>query len=205
MSEALGVTRATVEPAVESLTVDGRMQPGRLGTTRAQAESYEDREAVEVKAAANASPRTSHCSFCRAELDGNLGLTIAGSGRYGARGRWGLFCSTRCRDCVLALAALHPSPLASNEFIAQRTHLTDRLLDLWRRGQGPDPALVLEAAKRASRGSPTTTVVPKVAPADPPLANSGAIPRAKPPATTPEAVEPANPAVWFPPAPTGTH
>jgi hypothetical protein len=50
------------------------------------------------------------------------------------------------------LAELHPSPLASDDFIAKRLLLTDRLLDLWRRGQGPDPALVLEAARTASSG-----------------------------------------------------
>jgi hypothetical protein len=50
------------------------------------------------------------------------------------------------------LAALHPSPLASGDFISTRTLLIDRLLDLWRQGRGPDPALVLQAAETASRG-----------------------------------------------------
>ena len=54
--------------------------------------------------------------------------------------------------CVLALAALHPSPLASSDFISKRALLTDRLLDLWRHGQGPDPTLVLQAARAASSG-----------------------------------------------------
>jgi hypothetical protein len=30
--------------------------------------------------------------------------------------------------------------------------VTDRLLELWRHGQGPDPALVLQAARAASTG-----------------------------------------------------
>jgi hypothetical protein len=63
-----------------------------------------------------------------------------------------MFCSTYCRDCVLALAALHPSPLASSDFVSKRALLTDRLLDLWRRGQGPDPALVLQAAEATGCG-----------------------------------------------------
>jgi hypothetical protein len=50
------------------------------------------------------------------------------------------------------LAALNPSPLASREFIAKRTLLTDRLLELWRRGSGPEPSLVLEAARQAGSG-----------------------------------------------------
>ena len=52
----------------------------------------------------------------------------------------------------MALAALHPSPLASSDFISKRALLTDRLLDLWRHGHGPDPALVLQAARAASSG-----------------------------------------------------
>jgi hypothetical protein len=52
----------------------------------------------------------------------------------------------------MALAALHPSPLASSDFITKRALLTDRLLDLWRHGHGPDPALVLQAARAASSG-----------------------------------------------------
>jgi hypothetical protein len=93
-----------------------------------------------------------HCSFCRAELDESVELTIPGSRVRGRNGTVGCFCSARCRDCVLALAALHPSPLASFEFISKRGLLTDRLLDLWRRGKGPDPSLVLEAARRAHSG-----------------------------------------------------
>jgi hypothetical protein len=64
----------------------------------------------------------------------------------------GRFCSTRCRDCVHALAALHPSPLASTDFVSTRLLLTDRLLELWRSGKGPDPSVVLKAALRASCG-----------------------------------------------------
>jgi hypothetical protein len=60
-----------------------------------------------------------------------------------------VFCSSRCRDCVLALGALNPSVLSSARFLERRTLLTDRLLELWRAGKGPDPALVLVAAERA--------------------------------------------------------
>ena len=57
-----------------------------------------------------------------------------------------------CRDCVLALAALHPSPLASSDFISRRALVTDRLLHLWRHGQGPDPGIVLRATLSAVAG-----------------------------------------------------
>lgn len=92
------------------------------------------------------------CSFCQAALGADIELTIPGSGKLGRRTSTSSFCSTYCRDCVLALAALHPSPLASSDFISRRALLTDRLLDLWRRRQGPDPALVLQAARTASSG-----------------------------------------------------
>jgi hypothetical protein len=112
-----------------------------------------------VEAANGASRKPSHrsapklrCSFCRAELGESLELTIPGSGKHGQHASTGCFCSTRCRNCVLALAALHPSPLASYEFTSKRALLTDRLLDLWRQGRGPDPGLVLQAAKRAGCG-----------------------------------------------------
>lgn len=91
------------------------------------------------------------CSFCRAELGDNPELTITGDGQ---RRTTGSFCSAHCRNCVLALAALHPSSLAPDEFVATRALVTDRLLDLWRRGEGPDPVLVLQAAERASCGLP---------------------------------------------------
>jgi hypothetical protein len=92
------------------------------------------------------------CSFCQAEIGEDLELTTPGSGKHGHRTSASSFCSTYCRDAVLALAALHPSPLASSEFVATRALLTDRLLDLWRHGQGPDPALVLQAAEAAGCG-----------------------------------------------------
>lgn len=92
------------------------------------------------------------CSFCQAELGEDIELTTRGSGKQRQRTSTSSFCSTHCRDCVLALAELHPSPLASSDFIAKRALLTDRLLDLWRHGQGPDPALVLQAARTASSG-----------------------------------------------------
>lgn len=94
---------------------------------------------------------TLRCSFCRAELGDNPELTISGEGQ---RRSTGSFCSARCRTCVLALAALHPSSLAPDDFVMTRARLTDRLLDLWRRGEGPDPELVLQAAERASCGLP---------------------------------------------------
>ena len=92
------------------------------------------------------------CSFCQTEFDEELELTPLGSAAQRRRVSASSFCSTRCRDCVLALAALHPSPLASGDFTARRALLIDRLLDLWREGRGPDPALVLQAAETASSG-----------------------------------------------------
>lgn len=91
------------------------------------------------------------CSFCQVELGADIELeTGFGTHRQGTS--TSSFCSTHCRDCVMALAALHPSPLASSDFVSKRALLTDRLLDLWRHGQGPDPALVLQAARAASSG-----------------------------------------------------
>jgi len=122
-------------------------------------------QAVEFDRAVSAPPLGSrsakrlHCSFCQAELREGLELTISGSGAHGRRESSSSFCSTYCRDCVLALAALHPSPLASSAFVTRRTLLTDRLLDLWRRGQGPDPASVLRVAEVASRGLAIATPV----------------------------------------------
>ena len=101
------------------------------------------------------SPRkvsTLRCSFCQAELGDNPELTTTDRERYGAS--TGTFCSPHCRNCVLALAALHPSPLATDDFASKRGVLTDRLLDLWRHGRGPDPGLVLRAAEHASCGLP---------------------------------------------------
>ena len=100
----------------------------------------------------NASTELLRCSFCQAEIGADLELTTPGSGKHGQRTPAGCFCSTYCRDAVLALAALHPSPLASSDFASRRALLTDRLLDLWRHHQGPDPALVLQAAETASCG-----------------------------------------------------
>jgi hypothetical protein len=92
------------------------------------------------------------CSFCQADLGGGIELTSAGAGKHGRRTSASSFCSTYCRDCVLALAALHPSPLASSDFISRRALLTDQLLALWRHRQGPDPALVLQAARNVGSG-----------------------------------------------------
>jgi hypothetical protein len=125
-------------------------------------------KAVAAGKVSKSAAQRSRCSFCRAELGNGLELTIPRSRVNGQRASTGLFCSPRCRNCVLALAALHPSPLASAYFITTRVRLTDRLLELWRGGQGPDPAVVLEAANRASRGLPIAV------PAVPAVASSGA-------------------------------
>jgi hypothetical protein len=97
-------------------------------------------------------PKPVRCSFCQTEFDEAVELAPLDSVAHRRRASTGRFCSTRCRDCVLALAALHPSPLATGDFVATRALLIDRLLDLWRQGKGPDPALVLQAAETASRG-----------------------------------------------------
>jgi hypothetical protein len=115
-----------------------------------------EEQVVEIPSIARSGPvssprvETLRCSFCRAEHDESLDLTIPD--KHGQRRSTGTFCSTHCRNCVLALAALHPSPLASHDFVATRGLLTDRLLELWRQGRGPDPTLVLQAAERSSRG-----------------------------------------------------
>ena len=115
-------------------------------------------QAVEVDPDTPAAPVRDHdgqqlrCSFCQVGLGEGIELTTQGFEKQRHRTTSSSFCSTRCRDCVLALAELHPSPLASDDFIARRALLTDRLLELWRHGQGPDPALVLEAARTASSG-----------------------------------------------------
>ena len=92
------------------------------------------------------------CSFCQAELDEETEPLDAATGQRGRRISASRFCSARCRDCVLALEALNPSPLASYDFILRRGLLTDRLIELWRSGQGPDPTLVLRAARNSSSG-----------------------------------------------------
>jgi hypothetical protein len=87
------------------------------------------------------------CSFCTSEAEDSAAVRIRTPG--GHRHELTAFCSSRCRDCVLALGALNPPVLSNAPFLDQRTLLTDRLLQLWRNGKGPDPALVLEAAERA--------------------------------------------------------
>jgi hypothetical protein len=173
--------QAVVEAAPKSLP---REAPERLARTVPeklargyQIASQSDSHAVRMEATASGSvskrgAKTLRCSFCRAEVGESLVLTIPGTGKHGQRASTGCFCSTHCRNCVLALAALHPSPLASDDFTSKRALLTDRLLDLWRQGQGPDPELVLQAAKRASCGLPTA------APAVPTGAHAGPL---KPP------------------------
>jgi hypothetical protein len=155
VTEALSSNRPPEEQAVQAApkSAPEKLVPGyHIG-------SQSDSHPVWMKAAASGrvskrSAKDSRCSFCRAELGESLELTIPESGKHGQHASMGCFCSTRCRNCVLALAALHPSPLASYDFISRRSLITDRLLDLWRHGQGPDPALVLEAANRAGCGLP---------------------------------------------------
>ncbi len=119
---------------------------------------WSEEEAVDIDRDTPAAPvrkrgvaQQLRCSFCQAELGEDIKPTPPRWAKHGQRPP-GSFCSTHCRDCVLALAALHPSPLASSDFVTRRGLLTDRLLDLWRHGQGPDPALVLRAARAASTG-----------------------------------------------------
>ena len=90
---------------------------------------------------------SSRCSFCTSEVEGSAAVRIRTPG--GHCRELTAFCSSRCRDCVLALGALNPPVFSNAGFLEQRTLLTDRLLQLWRNGKGPDPALVLQAAKRA--------------------------------------------------------
>lgn len=97
------------------------------------------------------------CSFCQAPLGRENETMSAGTRAHGQRMSASRFCSTRCRDCVLALEALNPSPLASYEFITRRALLTDRLIQLWRSGKGPEPALVLRAARASHSGLATPT------------------------------------------------
>jgi hypothetical protein len=106
--------------------------------------------ATRARRVRNAGPRGLHCSFCRTPIDAERHLTLPESRAGGGRSSTGCYCSSRCRSCVQALAALHPSPLAPSDFVEQRLLLTDRLLDLWRLGKGPDPVLVLEAAETAT-------------------------------------------------------
>ena len=87
------------------------------------------------------------CSFCKSVVDDSAAVRIRTPG--GHIRELTAFCSSRCRDCVLALGALNPPVFSSVGFLERRTLLTDRLLQLWRNGKGPDPALVLEAAERA--------------------------------------------------------
>jgi hypothetical protein len=98
------------------------------------------------------------CSFCQVELREEC-IPMSARRHWRSASR---FCSTRCLNCVLALEALNPSPLASDDFISGRELLTDRLIDLWRHGQGPDPALVLAAARTAGGGFDTRGDRPKL-------------------------------------------
>ena len=85
------------------------------------------------------------CSFCKSEVEDGAAVRIRTPG--GHVREFTAFCSARCRDCVLALGALNPPVFSNAGFLERRTLLTDRLLQLWRNGKGPDPALVLKAAE----------------------------------------------------------
>ena len=130
-----------------------------LWSSRPPGRAVELERDMPAPAARNRDAKDVRCSFCQVELGADVELTIPESGKHGQRTSTSSFCSTHCRDCVLALAALHPSPLASRDFISRRALLTDRLLDLWRHGHGPDPALVLQAARTASTGFASSDAV----------------------------------------------
>jgi hypothetical protein len=152
--EAVAAIPKAVPPRAQSQlarTVPGRLAPRYQITLPSHTPVLRMNAAV-TRNESNRSAKDSRCSFCRAELTERLELSIPGSGTHGQRASTGCFCSMHCRNCVLALAALHPSPLASDDFISARTLLTDGLLELWRQGQGPDPELVLQAANRAGCG-----------------------------------------------------
>jgi len=87
------------------------------------------------------------CAFCTSEIVESAAVRIRTPGGHLHAST--VFCSFRCRDCVLALGALNPSVFSNRGFLEHRTLLTDRLIQLWRNGQGPDPGLVLVAAERA--------------------------------------------------------
>jgi hypothetical protein len=134
-----------VERAAASAFTSRAGEPERKATIVSQALSLAHAPIAPPVRAVRTSPKTPklNCSFCRADLDHNVEQTLTGHNGEGS------YCSAHCRDCVLALAALHPSVLAPYEFVVSRGVLTDQLLDLWRHGQGPDPSLVLQAAERA--------------------------------------------------------
>ena len=160
--EAVEAVQTSLSPRAEerlARTVPVTLAPRHQIKSRSDSRMLRSNAAV-TRSESNRRAKDARCSFCRAELTERLELSIPGSGTYGQRASVGCFCSTHCRNCVLALAALHPSPLASEDFISQRALLTDRLLDLWRQGQGPDPELVLQAANRAGCG--LTTADPAV-------------------------------------------
>jgi hypothetical protein len=158
VTEVLSSLRAeghAVEAAPESVESRAQARGNQIESESDQAMRVNSVSSGRVR---RRSEKQSRCSFCRAELDESLALTIPGHGDHARRASTGSFCSAHCRNCVLALAALHPSPLASHDFVAKRAVLTDRLLDLWRQGAGPDPGLVLQAAERAaSTGFPTAS------------------------------------------------
>jgi hypothetical protein len=83
-------------------------------------------------------------------------VTIEGEGLTFARtteGRTldvGRYCGERCRDAARAVIAIRDIPIGSSSGLQrQREEIADALLDLWRRGVGPDPAEVLFAAEYA--------------------------------------------------------
>jgi hypothetical protein len=107
-------------------------------------------EKLTVAPRASAPRKALTCNFCTAPVPAELVLTMPRLAGGARRDSSGCFCSARCLDCVLALEALHPSPLAPWELREARGVLIDRLLELWRNGRGPDPALVLRAAQQVA-------------------------------------------------------
>jgi hypothetical protein len=86
------------------------------------------------------------CAICRAEISDDEGLTFSDG-----RADVGLYCGERCRDAARAAIEIRDAPVgASPELRRQRDEIADALLDLWRRGRGPDPADVLFAAEYAN-------------------------------------------------------
>jgi hypothetical protein len=159
---ASGSPRAKVQPSPNArnrLDYDWQAAAGALGSefsVRSHESAFAGREwssMQELTAATHVRARDRkawNCSFCQAPVEEELALKLPKSERGVWRESAGWFCSTRCLTCVQALAALHPSPLASHEFREARGALIDRLLALWRSGAGPDPALVLEATRRVA-------------------------------------------------------
>ena len=93
------------------------------------------------------------CSFCQAEL-GKDKLMTSDSGNNRPRMSSSRFCSPRCRDCVLALAALNPSPLVSNAFTRSSCRLPwPRAADSQHRRRPTDGHASIEAPSVDAEGA----------------------------------------------------